>query len=231
MFKARGGKSAHESAVRDELANVMRGESNVQPELAGRYADQIVKAAGGDVNQARATCMWVNEAAGVPMNHCTPVSRALASYLKAGMKSVGAKPVRPGGTVAPDVGLRLPSGEIVMQVAVLPADRTQRGDGLTQPGACTALGVKLVTARFIQLLGRQEVRQNVSSTSEYELLWEQAVSATVNDIQSEFGLQEVTGTFDQMDQMCKVLFLRELKSKAVRILAHKKRKVRSKKNK
>jgi hypothetical protein len=32
--------------------------------------------------------------------------------------------------------------------------------------------------------------------------------------------------FDKMDTMCKVMFLREVRTKAIRILAHKKKKVK-----
>ena len=55
-----------------------------------------------------------------------------------------------------------------------------------------------------------------------------SVAATLSDMQAEFEWQNVLGCFREMCPIGQVCFLRELKSKAVRILAHKKRKLKEK---
>ena len=210
----RGGKSAREASVRGDLANVMQREYNVQPELASRYAGQIVRAVDGDVNKCKATCMWVSDVASVPQQHVQPVARALDDYLRARRceESVGGKPVQPGESVVPAMGLRLPSGVIVMP-AVLAMNATQRGTSLTSAGGNTTLVAGLVTAHFIQLLRNRDVRLNQSLVLGYELQWEQSVATALSDIECEFSLRDLTETFSQMDEMCRVLFLREVKAK------------------
>ena len=62
----------------------------------------------------------------------------------------------------------------------------------------------------------------------FEVQWERSVAAALSELQAEFEWQNALVCFREMCPVGQVCFLRELKSKAVRILAHKKRKLKGK---
>jgi hypothetical protein len=62
----------------------------------------------------------------------------------------------------------------------------------------------------------------------FEAEWHKSVGAALQDLEAEFKTGDLLGCYAEMSAMGNELFLRELQSKAVRILAHKKRKSKSK---
>jgi len=95
--------------------------------------------------------------------------------------------------------------------------------------ACVALAV---VSRFTRLLNQQsycpQALQRV--TAGFEAQWQQSVKSALESLQSEFRVADLGQKYDGFCAMGKELFLRELRSKSIRILAHKKRQT-SKKSK
>ena len=63
----------------------------------------------------------------------------------------------------------------------------------------------------------------------FEAEWRKSIGAALQDLEKEFRTGDLLAAFAELTQMGQELFLRELQSKAVRILAHKKRKLKSRK--
>ena len=63
----------------------------------------------------------------------------------------------------------------------------------------------------------------------FEKEWRASVGAALTDLEVEFKTGDLLRVFAEMDRMCQELFLREVQNKAVRILAHKKRKSKGRK--
>lgn len=225
----RGGKSARSSALRDSLARRLEtGFSKLKPALAAEYACMVVQATGGDINQCQPTAEWVH-GVGVHRSMMHAVARAvmdeLAAVAAVAVGSAG-EGLAPGANVAQAVGSASHSGgEMAPRAA---GDTvTQRGTGASQSGDNTVQGDHRVTAHFLPLLaGLRGLPQLIAG---FEVQWELAVAAALADLQSEFELFDILGRFKSESKMSQVLFLRELKSKAVRILAHKKKKLAHKK--
>lgn len=233
----RGGKSVRNAAVRDRLASVMQASQGLQPQSARAYASRIVEAVSGDMLQCRVNDMWVLETMGsdIPCDHCALVTRSLGEYLRVEQRGAdaGDEPVAQGVSAQSAVGSGPPPREIVVPQqysrAVAVMNATQEGSGPTQAGIRNAApGVTSVTAQFLPLLNDRKIMRSSHVISGYELQWEQSVSAALGDLQSEFSRLNVWDTFQSLDAMSKVLLLREVKAKAVRILAHKKAKIKSK---
>lgn len=100
----------------------------------------------------------------------------------------------------------------------------QRGTGVAQSGDDMVLGDKQITTHFVRLLA--DLRGVPRLIAGFEVQWESAVGAALADLQSEFELHDILGRFRNESRMSQVLFVRELKAKAVRILAHKKMKAK-----
>ena len=112
---------------------------------------------------------------------------------------------------------------------VADVNATQRGNIQSQPVSGAASEAVPVTARVIQLLVEQGCMRGAHNVvSGFELQWEMSVAAALTDMQEGFGWQNVLDNLKEMCQVGQVCFLRELKSKAVRTLAHKKRKLKEK---
>jgi len=60
----------------------------------------------------------------------------------------------------------------------------------------------------------------------FEAEWHKSVAAALQDLEAEFQTGDILAAFAGMCEMGQELFLRELQAKAVRILAHKKRKLK-----
>lgn len=88
-----------------------------------------------------------------------------------------------------------------------------------------------VVHKFVGLLTSHNYRplalQRVVQGSEQQ--WEKAVKAAVQDMQQEFKVEDMLQKWTELCDMGRELFLRELRGKATRILAHKKRHTKIKK--
>jgi hypothetical protein len=60
----------------------------------------------------------------------------------------------------------------------------------------------------------------------FEVQWRDAVKAALKDLEAEFNIADMHAQYDVLCVFGKELLLRELQGKAVRILAHKKRKIK-----
>jgi len=91
--------------------------------------------------------------------------------------------------------------------------------------ACVAVSV---VKRFVRLLGQHSyypgALQKVVAGSEMQ--WEQSVRSAIVSLQSEFRDVDLSAKYDGFCIMGKELLLRELRGKATRILAHKKKQAR-----
>jgi hypothetical protein len=100
----------------------------------------------------------------------------------------------------------------------------------TQPGLID----RAVIGRAVGLLVDRDSRRTFARIVKpaviagFEAEWHKSVGAALRDLEAEFQTGDLLGSFAEMDVMGQELFLRELQSKAVRILAHKKRKLKSK---
>jgi hypothetical protein len=110
---------------------------------------------------------------------------------------------------------------------------TTRGISQSLPSQGAASEANSVTAHFLALLEGQGCMSASTQRVKcgFEVQWEMSVAAALSDMQSEFSLSCVSLKFREMCDMGQVLFLREVKTKAVRILAHKKKKLKEKKTK
>jgi hypothetical protein len=109
-------------------------------------------------------------------------------------------------------------------------------ENAAQHGASLAQGRGVTvdqSAEFHQELMRR-LRQRMfrnTAIEGYAEQWNLSVAQAVVDLQSELGMGDVRQAFDGLCRIGQELFLRELKNKAVRILAHKKRKLKTKSSK
>lgn len=94
-----------------------------------------------------------------------------------------------------------------------------------QSAAFGAVGVGVVD-RFVQLLGDhsyypQALQRVVQG---HEMQWKQTVRKAVQSLQEDLRVGDALQQFNEFGRVGRELLLRELRGKAVRILAHKKRK-------
>lgn len=113
----------------------------------------------------------------------------------------------------------------------------QQGDpgnrSVAYAGQSAAAGRANGVARFVGLLmdGVRRNRARVVSeqlTQGFEVQWEQSVCAALVDLEQEFAITDMSVQYDSLCRFGRELMLRELQGKAVRILAHKKRKAKGK---
>jgi hypothetical protein len=96
----------------------------------------------------------------------------------------------------------------------------------TQPGLIS----RSVVDRVIDLLMGKDFRRPFARivrpalVQGFEAEWHMSVGAALQDLEAEFKTGDMLAAFAELTQMGQELFLREVQSKAVRILAHKKRK-------
>ena len=231
MSTERGGKSGKEAGGWSaELAERLEREYRFQSHLALQYAGQLADAVGDDLSKCTATGSWVGKEANVPSGLSCYVARAVQDQLSCGdiYDSTGDKRGDLRVKAPTDVETGQHSGEMVATQYVAHANTTQRGN--TQSKSVSgATSETTVTAQMIQLLvERGCMRGTQQVVCGFEVQWEMSVAAAVSDMQAEFGWQDVMDSFREMCQVGQVCFLREMKSKAVRILGHKKRKLKEK---
>jgi hypothetical protein len=87
-----------------------------------------------------------------------------------------------------------------------------------------------VVTQFIGMLSRHSYHplalQKV--TAGYEQQWNKSVGVALRELQQEFQIEDVVAKYSGLCDMSKELFLRELRGKATRILAYKKRRSKGK---
>lgn len=93
---------------------------------------------------------------------------------------------------------------------------------------CTALVTISVVEQFMGLLSSQNYYPQVLNriTSGHEQAWKQAVAKGLQHMQTELRIGDALQQYNSFCRVGRELFLRELRGKATRILAHKKRQVK-----
>jgi hypothetical protein len=222
MSTKRGDKSA---SMRGELAERLQREYRFQQQLARQYAGQLADAVGDDLSRCTATSGWIGKEANVPSGLSCYVARAVLDQL-AGSEicdSTGDKRGNLGDKAPTDTETGQHSGEMVASQYVAHANTTQRGNTQSKSVSGATSETIPVTAQMIQLMvERGCMRGTQQVVCGFEVQWEMSVAAAVADMQAEFGWQDVMDNFREMCQVGQMCFLREMKSKAVRILGHKK---------
>ena len=88
--------------------------------------------------------------------------------------------------------------------------------------ACVASSVVQEFLELMQVHGRNP-RQLQRVVEGCEEQWEKSVASALRDLKEEFQIENLHGKYETLCPMSKELFMRELRGKATRILAHKKR--------
>ena len=194
-------------------------------EVAQEVADAIEQAAstGSDAEMSHAAAAEENGSS----HHGTIGRNSSRQHAMAGLAAAAHKgTVRQLGETAPPPQVRT-AVQIDVQETVPGVEESAAPAELST--ACVALAV---VSRFTRLLNQQsyypQALQRV--TAGFEAQWQQSVKSALESLQSEFRVADLGQKYDGFCAMGKELFLRELRSKSVRILAHKKRQT-SKKSK
>lgn len=223
----RGGKSARCSALRDRLtARMSSGFSKVKPSLGSEYAYLVAKAADGDIHRCQPDVEWVHST-GVTSQH---IARCMVTAIMDERNADDQAAAAVGECVEANLASKVnasraldkPSRSGVKAVAHSASkSATQRGTDGSRPEVNASSKDNQIATHFLRLLdGLPGTRRLVTG---YELQWEAAVARSLDDLRSEFEIINVFDRFNKLCTMGQTLFLRELKAKATRVLAHKKK--------
>jgi hypothetical protein len=128
-----------------------------------------------------------------------------------------------------DVSTRHQEKSAPLKAGVSGSDGEENATQAAQNAAFATLGTGVVD-RFVELLrGHGYYPQALQRVEQgYDALWLQAVKKAVQSLQSELHIPNALRQYNDFCPVGKELLLRELRGKAVRILAHKKRRKQTK---
>jgi len=222
LMGRRGGKSARQSRARDAIRHACN--ETFTEHCAPQYAQQLLDGGVTTAEGIRSVDVaWVAANTSLPSSVrnvvCECVWDARQSLaLMAGGSAV--ENLAPGVKASQSVDQPSHS-EVKVAAPSACLSTAQRGTDGSQAEGNVSLEDNQIAVRFLQLLdGLQGVRRLVAG---YELQWEAAVATALQDLKSEFEITDIVQRFDGLCKMGQTLFLRELKGKAIRIVAYKKR--------